>query len=312
MPKTTLDQWRSLIAVVDEGGYAQAAEALHKSQSAVTYAIQKLEQQLGVALFEVRGRKAELTAAGHTLYRRARALLGDTEALEQTAGSLAAGWEAQLRLAVDVLFPTWLMLDCLAQFFEHCPHTRVELLESVLSGAEEALLEGRADIAITGRVPPGFLGEALMRVRFVAVAHPGHPLHQLGRELTPQDLRQHRQLVVRDSARRTERDSGWLEAAQRLTVSHATTSIAAICRGLGFAWLPVEKIRSELANGQLKALPLREGGERFAELYLVYADPDGAGPAARKLVELLREGVAQRCADCAETAANPENPHKTG
>jgi hypothetical protein len=47
-PHISLEQWRALIAVVDGGGYAQAAAAIHKSQSAVTYAVQKLEAILGV------------------------------------------------------------------------------------------------------------------------------------------------------------------------------------------------------------------------------------------------------------------------
>ncbi|MGD8689953.1 MAG: LysR family transcriptional regulator, partial [Gammaproteobacteria bacterium] len=67
MPRITLEQWRALRAVVDHGGYAQAAEALHKSQSSVTYAIQKLESLLAVRAFEVQGRKAVLTEAGKAL-----------------------------------------------------------------------------------------------------------------------------------------------------------------------------------------------------------------------------------------------------
>lgn len=292
MAKTTLDQWRSLLAVVDAGGYAQAAEALHKSQSAVTYAIQKLEEQLGVPVFEVRGRKSVLTPVGQVLYRRARHLLQEAAGLEAAARHLSAGWEAELRLAVDTLFPTWLLLDCLKRFYGQCEYTQVTVEESVLSGAEEALLEGRADLAISGYVPPGFMGEPLMRVRFVAVAHPQHPLHALNRELLPQDLHAHRQLVVRDSASRRRRDSGWLLGEQRLTVSHMTTSIAALCRGLGFAWLPEEKIRAELAAGELRPLPLREGSERFAELYLTFADRDAAGPASLRLADELRRAAA--------------------
>ena len=57
-PRISLEQWRALQAVVDAGGYAQAAEALHKSQSAVTYAVQKIEALLAVKIFEVIGRKA--------------------------------------------------------------------------------------------------------------------------------------------------------------------------------------------------------------------------------------------------------------
>ena len=74
-PRITLEQWRSLLAVVDAGGYAQAAAALHKSQSAVTYAMQRMEALLGVKVFAVVGRKAQLTSTGEGLYRRAKALL---------------------------------------------------------------------------------------------------------------------------------------------------------------------------------------------------------------------------------------------
>src|SRR5438270_722954 len=76
-PRITLDQWRALVAVVDKGGYAKAAAALHKSQSSVTYGVQQLESQLGVKAFKIAGRKAELTSTGELLYRRARYLLDE-------------------------------------------------------------------------------------------------------------------------------------------------------------------------------------------------------------------------------------------
>src|SRR6266436_763282 len=126
-PRISLEQWRSLLAVVDAGGYAQAAEALHKSQSAVTYAVQKMEALLGVKVFEVVGRKAHLTPTGEALYRRAKALLDEAGALEGAAGSLAAGWEPELRLAVEIIFPTWMLLQCFARFAEERPQTRIEL-----------------------------------------------------------------------------------------------------------------------------------------------------------------------------------------
>src|ERR1700752_3400007 len=106
VPKITLEQWRALLAVVDADGYAQAAESLHKSQSAVTYAVQKLEALLGVKVFEVMGRKAPLTATGQVLYRRAKALLDEAGSLEGAASDLAAGWEPELRLAVEIIFPS--------------------------------------------------------------------------------------------------------------------------------------------------------------------------------------------------------------
>ena len=293
-PRISLEQWRSLLAVVDAGGYAQAAALLHKSQSAVTYAVQRMETLLGVKVFEVVGRKAHLTPTGEVLYRRAKALLEEAGALEGAAGSLAAGWEPELRLAVEIIFPTWLLLKCFARFGEERPQTRIELYESVLSGTEEALLTRKVDLVICSQVPPGFVGDALIRLRFLAMAHPEHPLHQLGRELTLQDLRKHRHLVIRDTG--SQRRSGsWLGAEQSWTVSQKATSIHAAGMGLGFAWFPEDTVRGELARGELKPLPLREGAERWADLYLVFADRDYAGPGALRLAEIIRVHVAEQC-----------------
>jgi len=293
-PKISLEQWRALQAVVEAGGYAQAAEMLHKSQSAMTYAVQKLESLLNVKVFEVVGRKAHLTPTGEVLYRRAKALLDEAGALENAAGSLAAGWEPELRLAVEIIFPTWLLLQCFARFAEEHPQTRIELYETVMSGTEEALLQRRVELAICSQIPAGFAGDPLMRLRFIAAAHPEHPLHQLGRELSLQDLRKHRHLVIRDSGSQ-RRAGSWLGAEQSWTVSHKATSIHAAGMGLGFAWYPEDTVRGELERGVLKPLPLREGGERWAELYLVYADRDYAGPGTRRLAEILREQVQGQC-----------------
>jgi DNA-binding transcriptional LysR family regulator len=293
-PRISLEQWRALLAVVDAGGYAQAAESLHKSQSAVTYAVQKMESLLGVKIFEVVGRKAHLTPTGHVLYRRAKALLEEAGALESAAGSLAAGWEPELRLAVEIVFPTWLLLECCASFAQERPETRIELYETVLSGTEEALLQRRVDVAICSSVPPGFAGDLLMELRFIAAAHPDHPLHRLGRELTLQDLRKHRHLVIRDSGSQ-RRVGTWLGAEQVWTVSQKATAIHAAAMGLGFAWFPEETVRSELAQGALKPLPLREGGERRANLYLVFTDRDYAGPGALRLAEIIRKSVGEQC-----------------
>jgi DNA-binding transcriptional LysR family regulator len=293
-PKISLEQWRCLVAVVDAGGYAQAAAVLHKSQSAVTYGVQKLEQLLGVKALAVMGRKARLTPSGEVLYRRGKALLDEAGALEGAAGKLAAGWESELRLAVEIIFPTWMLLQCLARFGEEQTQTRIELYETVLSGTEEALLQRTVDLAICSRIPPGFAGDPLMRLRFLAMAHPQHPLHQLGRELTLHDLRQHRHLIIRDTG--SQRRSGsWLGAEQSWTVSHKATSIHAAAMGLGFAWFPEDTVRGELDRNELKPLPLREGGERWGELYLVFADRDYAGPGALRLADLIRKHVAEQC-----------------
>ena len=292
----SLEQWKALISVVDSGGYEKAAEALNKSQSSVTYAVQKLQSQLGVKAFEVKGRKAVLTPTGEFLYRRARALVEEAAATERAARKLSAGWEAEIGIAVEVIFPSWLLLQCLARFGEESPHTRIEVIESVLGGTTEALLQGQAQLAIVGLMPQGFVGEALLPIRFVLVAHPSHPLHKLARPVTMQDLRAHRQLVVRESGSRRETKAR-LEAQQRWTLSHMSTSIQAASKGYGYGWYPEYRIRDEIAAGTLKPLPLRDGGDSAAQLYLVFADRDAAGPGTLRLAAIIRELVASACTE---------------
>ncbi len=290
-PHITLEQWRSLIEVVDAGGYAQAAERLCKSQSAVSYAVQKIESLLGVKAFEIQGRKAILTPTGQMLYRRALALVDEANDLERAAHKLSAGWEAVISIAVEILFPSELLLKCLQRFSMESPGTRIELIESVLGGTSDALLSGDVDLVISPQIPSGFLGEVLMRIRLQAVAHVDHPLHHLGSELTYRDLRAYRHVVVRDSGSKRDQRTVTVEVDQRWTVSQVATSIQAVCMGYGFAWLPEEHIREELQSGILKPLPLRDGHTREVTLYLILANPDFAGPGVRCLVDILRASI---------------------
>ena len=292
-PRITLEQWRALQAVVEAGGYAQAAAHLHKSQSTLTYAVQKIERLLDLKVFELRGRKAVLTEAGQVLYRRARTLLEEAQLLERGAAAMAADWQPELRIAVEVLFPTWLMLESLEAFARERPETRIELHETVLTGTREMLDEGRVDFAI-GTDRAGIEGELLMTVRGIPVAAPRHPLHKLGRALTARDLKRHRRILIRDTASRREREVAGVEA--RWTVSYKATAIRALAMGLGYSWMPAEMIRDELRDGTLKALPVASGAERLGQLYLAFADPEFPGRDAARLAQIIREKVKAACA----------------
>lgn len=228
--RISLEQWRALIAVVDQGGYAQAADYLNKSQSTVSYAVHRIEHLLDVSVLEARGRKAQLTPAGQMLVRRARALIDEAERLERAAALAAAGWETELRLAAEIIYPTWLLLECLGRLAEQQPELRIQLHESVLGGTAELLTSGRVDLAIASSIPAGFVGDPLMQVRFVAAAAPHHPLHELNRPLSPEDLRRHRHLIVRDSGTEPGSSAAPQVTEQRWTVTAKATSIAAACR----------------------------------------------------------------------------------
>jgi DNA-binding transcriptional LysR family regulator len=116
-----------------------------------------------------------------------------------------------------------------------------------------------------------------------------------------QDLRAHRQLVIRESGTRRATKPR-LEAAQRWTVSHMTTSIEAASKGYGYGWYPEYRIREQVAAGTLKPLPLGEGGATFAQLYLVFADRDAAGPGVQRLAAIIREQAEAACVEERKTS----------
>ena len=286
-PKVTLDQWRALQAVVDYGGFAQAANKLNRSQSSVSHAVNKLQDLLGFKVLHIQGRKAVLSEAGIILLERARQLLNDASAIEKQAFHLSEGWEAEIRLAVETAFPTHVLMQSLKEFEPVSNKTRIRLQEVVLSGAEEALLSGNADLVISPYVPQGFLGEELIQVKFMAVAHPDHSLFKLRHKLSTDDLSREIQVIVSDSGNKGI-NTGWLSDSQRWAVNSLESARKIISSGLGFAWLPENEIKQQLVNNELKALPLNEGAINTAMLYLIYADLNRVGPATKQLAEILK------------------------
>lgn len=290
-PRVSLEQWRTLQAVVEQGGFAQAAAHLHRSQSAVSYAVQRLQDNLGVSVLRIEGRRAVLTEAGEAVLRRARQLLRDAVALETLAHELKAGWEAEIRLVVDAAFPTEVLMEALQAFAPHDRGTRVLMQEVVLSGAMDALREGMADLVISAGIPETVLADELIEIEFVAVAHPDHPLHKQNKSLEFSDLRREMQIVIRDSGQYQVADHGWLESEHRWTVSSIERALSTVSHGLGFAWLPRHRVMIHLEAGQLKALPLSQGQTYSTHLYLSYAHPEHVGPAARLLTQHLQDAV---------------------
>ena len=285
LPRSTVEQWAVLSAVVELGSYAKAAQALHRSQPAVSYAIAHLQESLGVKLLEIQGRRAVLTPHGDTLLKRARSVLRELETVERLAQVLKRGWEPQLRLVVDAAFPRSHLLRIVSEAQSRCAGTQFQLEDAVLSGAEEAIVESSADVVVTTLVPPGVLGSWLMDVTFVAIAHPEHALFKVGREIAADDLEHHTQAVVRDSGRAHPRDAGWLGSRSRCTVTSVDASLALVRAGIAYAWLPEHLVAAPLAAGELRALPLQAGGTRKVPLYLVLVKPALAGPAAQVVME---------------------------
>lgn len=275
-------------AVVDAGGFNQAAGLVHKSQSSIHNAVSKLEESLGVALFEVEGRKTLLTDAGKLMLRRAQYLLEEVARIEAVAESLCSGVESQLQIAVDGAFPQGIIFQALEKVSSLYPQTNIDVIDTVLSGTNELIEQGKADIGLSAFMMSEGLNEEICLIEFIAVAHVDHPLHRIDRTLTYEDLKSYRQVVVRDSGVHTKTSSGWLGAEQRWTVSNMRSSVELIQKGMGYAWLPYPLIQEALDTQQLARLNLSEGATRSNSFYLNFKDRDKLGPAAREFIGELR------------------------
>src|SRR3569833_1322962 len=168
----SLKQWRMLHAVVDCDGFTGAANQLHLSQSAISYTIAKLQEQLGLPLLKIEGRKAQVTEEGKILLDRSRNLIRDALELEELAENLKNGWASEICLAADQNYPPRLLMLALRKFSQLTQNIKVTLHELNAQQAEKALRDRCADLAISAHVPAGFIGSPLIEVEHVAVAHP--------------------------------------------------------------------------------------------------------------------------------------------
>jgi DNA-binding transcriptional LysR family regulator len=165
---TTLDAWEILQTVVQLGGFAPAAEKLNRSQSTISYAIGRLQSQLGVRLFEIQGRKAQLTELGRVLLADAEPHLAGFHRLEQNARLMASGGAPEIRLSVDSIFPDDRLFAALASFSSSFPYAKPKLRQgSFLSERYgdsipiAAIYEDRYAVPLSPKIPH----EALVKSR---------------------------------------------------------------------------------------------------------------------------------------------------
>jgi DNA-binding transcriptional LysR family regulator len=289
--RVSLKQWAILHAVIDHGGFAHAAEHLHLSQSAISYTIGQMQKQLGVSLLKIEGRKAQITSEGLGILKRSRILVREAIELEEYALKLKHGHAAEIKLAIEEYFPTPLVMHAIRMFSAQHKKVKVHLMEASMNEVEAVLQERTIDIAITSDVPRGFVGDPILNIEYLPVAHPEHRLCKLGREITADDIEHEVEIVVgkpqgsESMARSDEKEPGCL----RWEVSNFDTAVSALCEGLGYGWLPKHRIQRSLDRGKLTMLPMQDSRLRNASLFLIYAHPAVVIPEAVQLADILRE-----------------------
>ena len=255
-PGINLDALLVLDSISRKASFAAAAEELHRVPSSVTYAIQKLEDSLGVKLFDRRGHRAQLTPAGEALLQEGRDLLALADGVERNVKRVATGWEAELRIAIGDLIPSDKVLELCEAFYQVAPDTRLRIDAEVLGGTWDALVSGRVDFVIgaPGDAPAGggYTQHPLGEVEFVFVVAPDHPLAELAEPLSNNTIRHHRAVAAADSSRGLPpRTVGLLPGQTVLTVPDMEIKRQAHIKGLGVGYMPMHLIEEDISAGRL-------------------------------------------------------------
>ncbi len=293
-PAPSFDQLQVMLAVVEEGSFSGAARRLNRAQSAITYAVQRLEEQLGVALFDRAAYRPALTEAGRTLLPRARLIADEMQALRHHAEGITAGVEPELRLVVDGMFPMCALVEALRLFAARFPSAPPRIYVETLGAATELVLNETCAIGLLLEFNSDFevlQRQTLMAISMIAVAAPDHPLGAAGRPVRKEALRQHVQLVLSDrSGLSGNRDYG-VYSPKTWRLADLGAKHAMLKAGLGWGSLPAHLVEEDLAAGRLRRIEILAdcGASESATLPLcsAYRRDRPPGPAGRWLLGRL-------------------------
>jgi len=263
-PKIDLESLRVVVTIGEQGSFSKAAQVLHRVPSTISYTVSKLEESLGARIFERDSRQLRLTTQGEALFQRGQELLRMARETESVIADLSNGWEAELRIGVDDLFPADQLMALMRELQAFSPNTRLRICNEVLVGVWDALLADRVDfvIAIDGHMPQvgGFSTFTRGTVSFAFVVAPDHPLAVWSEPIPEDILRRHRVIAMADTARELPQSSiGILPGQPVMTVSTLEMKIQAHLQGMGVGILPRASVQGYLDSGQLVEKQIESG-----------------------------------------------------
>ncbi|WP_374665719.1 LysR family transcriptional regulator [Ramlibacter sp.] len=279
----TPDALSLLQAVADTGSFAGAARALGVVPSAVTYRIRQIEDALDVLLFDRSSRQARLTPAGDELLCAGRQLLREIDDVAHRVKRVATGWEAEFTVAVDCVLAPTAVMELAEAFYTLAPTTRLRLRDEALSGTREALISGRADLALglvgDDGTTAGLQTRPLGDLSFVYAMAPHHPLARAREPVRDEVLVRHRGVAVADTTQRGDALTiGLLAGQDVLTVHSMRAKLDALIRGLGSGFLPEPLARPYLETGRLVSRRVQRQSTQSVRLLYAWREVGPLGP----------------------------------
>jgi DNA-binding transcriptional LysR family regulator len=290
--RVTLDSLEALEAIDNHGSFAAAAKALHKVQSAVSYAVRQLEEAVGVDLFDRTGHRATLTDAGRAVLEEGRRLLAGARRIETLATRLREDWEPRVEIVIDGILPMEPIMKALRAMTDDAVPTHIQIKVEFLGGVQDRFDKDRADIMLVKDYVRSerLVEHALREVEVVLVAAVNHPLAVAGRTLTLADLQAHVELTVHDSSDdRRIADAHQFGGPRVFVLSDFATKKRAILMGLGYGWMPAYLVQRELAAGVLREIAYGAGSRYAFAPRLVHPADRPLGRAGSTFMRLLTQ-----------------------
>lgn len=274
----TIDALKVLDAIDRKGSFAGAAAELFRVPSAISYTVQKLEEDLNVSIFDRSGHKAVLTPAGRYLLDEGRSLLAAAENLAHTTRQVAQGWETRLRIGFNSLLPAECLFPAIQDFLQLGVPVEVQVIEEVFAGAWDALQSRRVDLVVGAdqlSKPAGsFATRKLGEIPFVFAVAPQHPLTSISAPLSDNEIARYTSVAAADTSRSLPPGhAGIFQRQHTLTVTNIDQKIAAQEAGLGVGWLPTPRVAEALAAGRLVAREVENPRSNVA-VYLARHETD--------------------------------------
>ena len=287
-----LGDLRAFIAVAELASFRAAAEAIHLSQPALSRRVDKLEDALGVRLFDRDTRNVELTAVGRDFVRKARTLLDDLEAMLMGVRDVAANRWGQVTLACIPSTVHYFLPTVLRQYHARFPRIRVRIIDESANEVLSAVVHGEAELglAITGSDEPTIDFEPLLTEAFVAACHRDHALAR-HRSVTWAELREYDFMTVdKASGNRLVLDLALANKRERpqacFEVRHVSTLVGFVESGLGVAAVPRLSMPRK-GHPALVSVPIVEP-EVTRTVGLIKRRGRSLSPGAEHLHEMLR------------------------
>ncbi|MBL8248187.1 MAG: LysR family transcriptional regulator [Candidatus Competibacter sp.] len=176
----TLNELRYIVAVARERHFGRAAEVCHISQPSLSIAVRKLEEDLGVILFERSSGEVTVTPVGRRIVDQARRVLDEAAMVRQIAAQSQDELAGLLRLGVIYTIGPYLLPHLIPRLYRRAPAMPLQIEENYTAVLSERLKDGELDVLILS-LPfeeAGVLTQAVYEEPFVVLMPTGHPLER--------------------------------------------------------------------------------------------------------------------------------------